>query len=86
MTNRTVTPTTSTKTTNGQANAPTHKLYRVIKGRTDLDKDIWTEVAVCWPHKDGNGFAVKFKSNETPASNADYVMRRDTRRTASANA
>lgn len=58
---------------------PTHKLYRVVRGRGNLDKDIWTEIAACWPHKDGNGFNVKFKSNETPAANAEYVMRRDSR-------
>ena len=48
------------------SNRPTHKLYRVVKGRTKLDKDIWTEVAGCWPHKDGSGFNVKFKFNEAP--------------------
>ncbi len=61
-------------------NTPTHKLYRVVKGRTKLDKDIWTAVAVSWPHKDGSGFNVKFKFNETPNTGAEYVMRRDTRR------
>ena len=66
-------------------NVPTHKLYRVIKGRANLDKDIWTPVAVCWPHKDGNGFNVKFKFNETPAPNGEYVMRRDTRTTSNAS-
>ncbi len=62
------------------SNTPTHKLYRVVKGRTKLDKDIWTAVAVCWPHKDGSGFNVKFRFNETPNTGAEYVMRRDTRR------
>lgn len=57
---------------------PTHKLYRVVRGRGNLDKDIWTEVAACWPHKDGSGFNVKFKFNETPANGGEYVMRRDT--------
>ena len=52
------------------SNRPTHKLYRVVKGRTKLDKDIWTEVAGCWPHKDGSGFNVKFKFNEAPAQAA----------------
>ena len=64
-----------------QGSPPTHKLYRVVRGRGNLDKDIWTEIAACWPHKDGNGFNVKFKDNETPAQNGEYVMRRDTRRT-----
>lgn len=68
--------TTTTKTNN----TPTHKLYRVVKGRTKEDKSIWTEVAACWPHKDGGGFNVKFKFNEAPAAGAEYVMRRDTRR------
>lgn len=70
----TTTPNTTTTT------IPTHKLYRVLKSRTALDKTIWTEVAVCWPHKDGNGWNVKFKFNEAPATGAEYVMRRDTRR------
>lgn len=62
-----------------KSNAPTHKLYRVIKGRTEHDKDIWSPVAVCWPHKDGNGFSVKFNFNEAPSQGAEYVMRRDRR-------
>ena len=65
---------------------PTHKLYRVIKGRGNLEKDTWTEVAACWPHKDGSGFNVKFKFNEAPAVGAEYVMRRDTRRGSSVEA
>ncbi|MBX9683021.1 MAG: hypothetical protein K2X41_04455 [Hyphomicrobium sp.] len=67
--------TTSPTTTK---NLPTLKIYRVIKGRTNLDKDIWTPVAVCWPHKDGSGFNVKFKFNEAPANGGEYVMRPDT--------
>ncbi len=74
--------TTPTKTNN----TPTHKLYRVVKGRTTEDKSIWTEVAACWPHKDGSGFNVKFKFNEAPAAGAEYVMRRDTRRGSSVEA
>ena len=75
------TPTnTATKTT------PTHKLYRVVKGRTEHEKSIWTEVAACWPHKDGNGWNIKFRFNEVPAAGAEYVMRRDTRRTPLAQA
>ncbi len=65
---------------------PTHKIYRVVRGRGNLDKDIWTEVAACWQHKDGNGFNVKFKFNEAPTNGGEYVMRRDTRRTAQAEA
>ncbi len=60
-------------------NAPTHKLYRVIKGKTEHDKALWSEVAVCWPHKDGNGYSVKFNFNEAPQQGAEYVMRRDRR-------
>lgn len=59
---------------------PTHKLYRVVKGLAG-EKDIWTEIAACWPHRDGNGFAIRLKPNETPAPGADYVMRRDSRGT-----
>jgi hypothetical protein len=59
-------------------NRPTHKLYRVIKGRTKEDKTIWTEMAACWPHKDGSGFNVKFKFNEAPTNGGEYVMRLDT--------
>jgi hypothetical protein len=66
---------TTTKTTT--KTVPTHKLYRVIKGRTKEDKSIWTQVAVCWPHKDGSGFNVKFKFNEVPANGGEYVMRLD---------
>jgi len=66
-------------------NYSTHKLYRVIKGRTNLDKDIWTPVAVCWPHKDGSGFNVRFNANETPAKGGEYVMRRDTRTASNAS-
>ena len=66
--------------TNAQPkNFPTHKLYRVIKGRTEHDKAIWTPVAVCWPHKDGSGFNVKFNATETPAPGGEYVMRREKR-------
>ena len=57
---------------------PTHKLYRVVRGRDNLDKDIWTEVAACWPHKDGIGFNVKFKFNEAPTNGGEFVMRLDT--------
>lgn len=58
---------------------PSHKIYRVVRGRGNLDKDIWTEVAACWPHKDGSGFNVKFNFNEAPSQGAEYVMRRDRR-------
>jgi hypothetical protein len=69
---------TTTKTTT--KNVPTHKLYRVIKGRTKEDKTVWTQVAACWPHKDGSGFNVKFKFNEAPTNGGEYVMRLDTPR------
>jgi hypothetical protein len=65
-------------TTQSSGNRPTHKLYRVIKGRTKEDKTVWTEVAACWPHKDGIGFNVKFKFNEAPTNGGEFVMRRDT--------
>ena len=58
-------------------NYPTHKLYRVVKGRTDQDKDIWTEIAGCWQHKDGNGLSVKFKPNEAYVPGGEYVIRRN---------
>lgn len=67
---------TTMQTSSG--NRPTHKLYRVIKGRTKEDKTVWTEVAACWPHKDGIGFNVKFKFNEAPTSGGEYVMRLNT--------
>lgn len=75
-----------TTASNNSGNTPTHKLYRVVKGRTKLDKTIWTEVAACWPHKDGSGFNVKFKFNEAPRNGAEFVMRRDTRHTAATEA
>jgi hypothetical protein len=65
-------------TTTTTENQPTHKLYRVIKGRTKEDKSVWTQVAACWPHKDGSGFNVKFKFNEAPTNGGEYVMRLDT--------
>ena len=71
----------TTTTNEPKKSYPTYKLYRVVKGRTKEDKTIWSEVAACWPHKDGSGFNVKFKFNETPSNGAEYVMRRDTRRT-----
>jgi hypothetical protein len=67
-----------TTTTTTSKNGPTHKLYRVIKGRTKEDKTVWTPVASCWPHKDGSGFNVRFRFNEAPANGAEYVMRLDT--------
>ncbi len=67
---------TNPQTTSGSR--PTHKLYRVIKGRTKEDKTVWTQVAACWPHKDGSSFNVKFKFNEAPANGGEYVMRLDT--------
>lgn len=66
-------------------NTPSHKMYRVIKGRTEHDKDIWTEIAALWQHKDGNGMSVKFKANEAYVPGAEYVIRRDRQRTASAS-
>ncbi len=69
----------STTTKTPAKNSPSHKLYRVIKGRTEHDKSVWTPVAVCWPHRDGSGFNVKFNVNEAPAPGGEYVMRRDTR-------
>lgn len=69
-------------TTATSGTRPTYKLYRVVKGRTKEDKTVWTEVAACWPHKDGSGFNVKFKFNEAPANGGEYVMRRDTRTSA----
>lgn len=65
---------------------PTHKLYRVVRGRGNLNKDVWTAVAACWPHSDGDGFTVKFNFNEAPQQGAEYVMRRDTRRSSQAQA
>lgn len=65
---------------------PTYKLYRVVRGRGNLEKDIWTEVAACWPHKHSSGFNVKFKFNESPANGGEYVMRRERPRDAQAEA
>ena len=61
---------------------PTHKFYRVIKGRTEHDKDIWTDIAALWEHKDRQGFSVKFKPNEAYVPGAEYVIRRDKQRSA----
>lgn len=65
-------------------NYPTHKMYRVVKGRTEHDKDLWTEIAGCWQHKDGNGLSVKFKLNEVYVPGAEYVIRRNKPQAASA--
>lgn len=59
-------------------NPPSHKLFRVVKGR-DGSRDIWTEIAVCWPNKKG-GFSIKFKFNEAMAPGGDYVMMPNTPR------
>lgn len=34
---------------------PTHRIY-VVTG--EGKKAHWTEIAACWPHRDGQGFAI----------------------------
>lgn len=36
---------------------PTHELFAV---KDTADKAIWTRIGAAWPHKDGNGFSLKF--------------------------
>jgi hypothetical protein len=63
--------------TNSTKTMPSHKMYRVIKGRTEQDKDIWTEIAALWEHKDRGGFSIKFKPNEGCVAGSEYVIRRN---------
>jgi len=47
--------TSNTKT--GQK--PTHELFAVKDG-AEGKKAFWTKIGAAWPHKDGNGFSLKF--------------------------
>jgi hypothetical protein len=37
---------------------PTHELFAVKDGKEG--KSFWTKIGAAWPHKDGNGFSLKF--------------------------
>jgi len=39
---------------------PTHELFAVKDGAEG--KAFWTKIGAAWPHKDGNGFSLKFAS------------------------
>jgi hypothetical protein len=50
---------------------PTHRIYSVTKNGDD--KSTWTEIGAAWPHKDGNGFNLKFTAR--PLEGAEIVLR-----------
>ncbi len=52
-------------------NRPTHRVYSVTKNAENGSK--WTEIGAAWPHKDGQGFNLKF--NAMPANGAEVVLR-----------
>ena len=52
-------------------NRPTHRIFSVTRP-TDGDAK-WTEIGAAWPHKDGQGFNLKFDA--MPANGADVVLR-----------
>jgi hypothetical protein len=58
--------------TNPTSNAkrPTHRIYSVMRKGEEAK---WTEIGAAWPHKDGQGFNLKF--NAMPTGNADVVIR-----------
>ena len=46
---------------------PTHVAYHVREGQGD--KSYWTRIGAAWPHKDGDGYNIRF----------DITIRPDTR-------
>jgi hypothetical protein len=50
---------------------PTHRIYGVTK--TGDSKANWQEIGAAWPHKDGNGFSLKFTAR--PLDGAEIVLR-----------
>jgi len=39
---------------------PTHEIFAVKEAAKG--KAFWTKIGAAWPHKDGNGFSLKFAS------------------------
>jgi len=52
-------------------NRPTHRIFSVTKNAESGSK--WTEIGAAWPHKDGQGFNLKFDA--MPANGAEVVLR-----------
>lgn len=50
---------------------PTHRIYNVNKG--EEGKANWTEIGAAWPHKDGQGFGLRFTAK--PLDGAELVLR-----------
>ncbi len=51
---------------------PTHRIYAVTKGKDD--KSNWLEIGAAWPHKDGDGFNLRF--DQFPLGGAEIVIRK----------
>lgn len=56
---------------NDTTNRPTHRIYSVMKNGDK--KATWTEIGAAWPHKDGNGFDLKYTAQAL--SGAKIVLR-----------
>jgi len=56
---------------------PSHRIYSVTKNGDDA-KGKWTEIGAAWPHKDGQGFHLKFTA--MPIAGADVLLRVPTAR------
>jgi hypothetical protein len=53
-------------------NRPTHRIYAVVKGKSD--KAFWQEIGVAWAHEDGEGLNLKL--SYLPLNGADIVIRK----------
>ncbi len=62
--------TTSNTATTG--NRPTHRIYAVTK--VNDDKSFWVAIGAAWPHKDGEGFNLRF--DLMPINGAEIVIRK----------
>lgn len=60
-------------TTATRPNRPTHRVYAVSRG-AEGEKSQWMEIGAAWPHKDGQGFAVKL-NRAAVDPNAEIVIR-----------
>ena len=50
---------------------PTHRIFSVTRPAEGDAK--WTEIGAAWPHKDGQGFNLRFYA--MPVNGADAVLR-----------
>jgi hypothetical protein len=49
---------------NTMSNQPTHRIFGVSKPQ-GAQKAVWREIGAAWPHRNGGGFSLKFKSQLT---------------------